>query len=970
MTIKRKGMLLIILAVIMMSGMFVTQSTYGLTNDDEDVIYQSDQSKTKGNNQKLVDSRDTMRGVWVATVLNLDYPSKGTRDADVLKKEALEIIENCDDLGFNAIFLQVRPAGDAFYRTGLAPWSQYLTGTRGAAPRSGFDPLEFWIEECHKRGIELHAWFNPYRVSMSRNGAEGSVSSNYKESWLVRPEDGRVYLNPGIPAARRYIEKVVEEVADNYAIDGIHFDDYFYPSPKFDDEDAYKKYNSNGCSLSEWRIGNVNTLIQNTHRIAQKHGIVFGVSPFGIWANKATDWRGSDTKGSESLTLHYADSYTWVKEGWVDYICPQIYWHIGFDIADYEVLSKWWNDVVDGTGVKLYAGLATYRAMNSDSNSPWYGTMEIFRQMNANTLLENVDGEIHFRYKFIADSPSLFGMIKAHYRGITPENNVQKLIVGRPVSDLSVPNEWFYIGGVSDPNYTLYLNGELVPNRTKNGYFGMYVPLNIGQNVFKFVNGDNTYTRIITRYQDSWKPTYTSGLGDAAPKTATMYPEGKEITLSCTAPAGNDVYAVLDGVSYPLTQDVNVDPGVKVRYSTQISLSPKYRRLNEYGKVTYHLYKNGVWHSQLISDFPVEIIADGSPIVGTFNKNYADTAEDNSRVNGSSHIMPKGTKDYIVQQDGNMYQLKSGFWVYDSNIDVSEEYLVYNRLKQSKYSRTKEGEQIVFDFDYTPVLYADVVEDELHITINNVDINMSDLNKIKGELFDTVTKKDDVLVLHLKNPDLLGGYYTDSNREGEITLSLRKKKVSRNPYYPLKNITIMLDPGHGGTEAGSYSLYGSEYGEKEIVLALSYQLKEKLEAMGAKVIMTRADDSTVSLYDRLRYSREYLPDMFVSIHTDSMYESRDLSNIYGATVYYKHPIAERISKNIAKAISEGEVYNRGSKTCNFYVCRGTWAPSILIENGFSCNAGDLEHLMDSQSSSKLLDSYVKEIVDYFENDGQ
>ncbi len=903
---------------------------------------------------------EELRGVWVATVLSLDYPSEPTTDSEQLKAEAIRIIEDCQHKGFNAIFLQVRPSGDALYRTDLAPWSQYLTGEKGRRPQNGFDPLAFWIQECHKRGMELHAWFNPYRLTMTED-----ENVDFDSSWVVKHTDGRTYLNPGVPAARRCVEGVVREVVEVYDVDGVHFDDYFYPSREFEDDDAYARYNPKNDSLRDWRIDNVNTLVQNVHRICESNNVVFGVSPFGIWANSSTDWRGSATSGYESLINQYADTRAWVKNEWVDYICPQIYWEIGYNVADYEVLAQWWADVVKDTDVKLYIGLASYRAMNSDENSPWYGTVEIFRQMNLNRMIEGIDGEVHFRYRFIENNNPLAEMIRAYYCNQLPEVASNRLIVGRPVEDMRVPNERFYVGGVSNPRYPLYLNGELVEDRTANGYFGLYLDLAFGENRFEFKNGEDTYVRTITRYDSTWYPTYTDSLGNPAPKVAKIYQPDEEFTLSCTAPAGEDVYAVLNGEWYPLKQDVDVADGVEVRYSIQLSLHPTgVARVADYGYVQYHLYKHGEWHSQIGSAYPIKIAMPNAPLVARFN-NDADTAEDNSRVNGSAHIIPVGTKDYVVGQDGNMYKLSSGLWVYNYNVDIVEASLPYNRLRTVHSETIGYDDVITFDFAYLPIAYANLVGSEVQFTMHNVDIRETDLHNIGGQLFKKAELRDGMVVLPLKNPTMLGGYYTRSTADGSLQLVLRQKKVVTNLEKPLCGTMIMVDPGHGGSDSGSISLYGTAYGERVLTMMLSFKLKEKLENLGATVILTRVDNSSVSLYDRLKYSKKYLPDMFLSIHTDSMYESADLSNIYGATVYYKHSIANALSDSFARTIEDSAFYSRGKKPCNFYVCRGTWAPSVLLENGFSCNANDLEYLMNEATIDALLDGYVRDVVDYF-----
>ncbi|MDP4108510.1 MAG: family 10 glycosylhydrolase, partial [Bacillota bacterium] len=274
-----------------------------------------------------------LRGVWISTVLNLDYPSSPTEDVAALKKEATEELDYAQKNGFNAVFFQVRPACDAFYKSSIFPWSSYLTGDQGKAPGS-FDPLEFYVSEAHKRGLQLHAWINPFRVTKSKETLSSLAKSNparKNPSWVVTGADGNLYLNPGIPEVRALVVNGVLEIIKSYKVDGIHLDDYFYPSKNFNDADAFKKYGAHAKNLDEFRRNNVNLLIKNLGAAIKKANskVSFGVSPSGIWANKKSLEDGSDTSGGQSYFDSYADSRKWVKEKWVDYIAPQIYWNIG-----------------------------------------------------------------------------------------------------------------------------------------------------------------------------------------------------------------------------------------------------------------------------------------------------------------------------------------------------------------------------------------------------------------------------------------------------------------------------------------------------------------------------------------------------------------------------------------------------------------------------------------------------------------
>jgi uncharacterized lipoprotein YddW (UPF0748 family) len=356
-----------------------------------------------------------MRGVWVPTVLSLNYPSKVTTDPEALKADALRILDNAKALGFNAVFFQVRPTSDALYRSSVFPWSKYLTGTQGLPPERQFDPLAFITQAAHERGLQLHAWLNPYRITSEAADndklAPGHPALAHPE-WTVLHE-GKMYWNPGEPGARQLISDGVREIVENYDVDGIHIDDYFYPGQDFNDAAAYAAYGG-GLSLTEWRLANTEATVADMYNITRSSGknMVFGVSPMGIWANQGTSPLGSNTRGGEAYTQKYADTRGWVKRGVLDYIAPQIYWNIGFDVAEYKTLVDWWSDVVAGTGVKLYIGQAAYRTGNPNRGSAWHGVSEISRQLDYNRGKADVSGYIMYTYNTFVENPELYSLMQ------------------------------------------------------------------------------------------------------------------------------------------------------------------------------------------------------------------------------------------------------------------------------------------------------------------------------------------------------------------------------------------------------------------------------------------------------------------------------------------------------------------------------------------------------------------------------
>ena len=391
------------------------------------------------------------RAVWVSTIFHLDYPNSATTDASVLKDQADQIIKNCKEMGMNTIILQVRPSSDSLYPSTIYPWSKYLTGAQGQAPSDNFDPLEYWVTKAHESGLKLHAWINPFRVASTEaefNTLTATHPAKEHPDWVVQHTDGKYYFNPGIPDVRKLVVSGVEEIIANYMVDGIHLDDYFYPDATFADSATYAQYGTGYTGLDEWRRNNIDELISELRQTILRSGgsIQFGVSPAGIWANQSSKPEGSATNGNQTYFSHFADTRKWVQQGWLDYICPQIYWHIGNSAADYNTLVNWWADTVRGTGVALYIGMADYQAGNSDPASPWYGTAEIERQIALNRAVPEVTGEVHFRYQFLVENTAL----KEYYTRIYNGGETQET----PPDDTAIPPD------PSLPTHQAYMEGS------------------------------------------------------------------------------------------------------------------------------------------------------------------------------------------------------------------------------------------------------------------------------------------------------------------------------------------------------------------------------------------------------------------------------------------------------------------------------------------------------------------------------
>jgi len=348
------------------------------------------------------------RGVWVATVDNIDWPARGNYNADSQKTAFKKLLDMHQRNGMNAIVMQIRPAADAFYPSQYEPWSEWLTGKQGQPPVPYYDPLQFMIEEVHKRGMEFHAWCNPYRAefAIGKSSISPTHITRIHPEWFLPYGTVRLF-DPGNKEAQQYVVRVIRDIVSRYDIDAIHFDDYFYPyriaGKEFPDDASYQKY-GNGLNKEDWRRSNTDSIILALSKAIkeEKKYCRFGISPFSVWRNNNRDSTGSNTRaGQTNYDDLYADIVLWLKEGWIDYVAPQLYLEFEHPTAPYGVMLDWWNK--HSYGRDCYVGLAIYRG---GSNANWKDKNELPRMIRAAREMPNIQGAIYFSSKSFEKNPN------------------------------------------------------------------------------------------------------------------------------------------------------------------------------------------------------------------------------------------------------------------------------------------------------------------------------------------------------------------------------------------------------------------------------------------------------------------------------------------------------------------------------------------------------------------------------------
>ncbi len=896
------------------------------------------------------DAQNTVRGVWVGTVGNLDFPSSQKLSEKALKTEIGNIVSTCKSVGINTIFFQVRPNADALYKSSVFPWSSVLSGEQGKAPDNNFDPLKYFIDACHKNKIQLHAWINPYRVckaDMLDTLCDTNPAKAHPE-YTVNCSDGYIYFNPALNEVRELVKSGVEEILKNYDVDGIHFDDYFYPYNVIDypDADDYKKFGSDFENIDDFRRNNVNTLVKEVNSLVDKYKSTFGISPFGIWDNLSANPDGSETNGLSSYRSIFADSRAWVKNGWVDYICPQIYWSTTDADAPFEPLVKWWNDLCSGTKVDLYIGHALYKL--GEDYQGFDSLDEIKTQLDICANYKNVNGSVFFRYSNIANNTLNCAEAIGEKSAFTHINTTA--VKGTELKITSIQNNHTTsaancsVSGIANPDYPLTVNGKTV-KLTQNGYFCEYVSLDLGENNFNFINGEQS--KNITIIRKNATPQQFDGVfypDSAFPVGECTFSPLQAITVSIDAIDGIEVHAVIAGKDTVL-EKTNVS-GNRATYTTQISFpNTLYNSIN-FGEISYYAIKdnNRADHENkakiTITDIAKTLYVKNECYV--YDSVFGGSMMDNFQLSQGSIVVATSFAN-------DQYKLLSGKWI--SKDDVSESPISTKPdINKSKYQKITICSQNVFE-NYCSV------NEEGTLLVNVYGASTPEI-KNENDTVCRVVSSDNVTTVAVSD---VFGYF--AHRKDENTLDIYVYKASKT----LDGKTVVIDVGHGGKDSGALGPAGAD-GPSEAILNLSVSqlLANKLSKAGAKVVLTRTGDSTLLLKDRAELIRSHNPDICISIHHNSMSVESDFNKSTGALVLYSRENALKLANIISDDITNDiKLNNQGVKKQSLNVCREYRFPSVLIECGFVCNPSEYELMLTDGYKQTLTDNIVSSICDYF-----
>ncbi len=924
---------------------------------------------------------DYVKGVWVATVANINFPSKAGLSASQLKGEIDAIMDNIVQMGLNTVYFQVRPSGDALYPSDLYPSSAYVVKKQGDA--LPLDLLEYAIRAAHERGISFHAWINPYRVTNSTTSTASLSSSNpavKHPSWVI--SDGtKLYLNPGLPEVRQYIIDGVMEIVNKYDVDGIHFDDYFYPNVlgMWDDSATFAQYGA-GLTLENWRRANNDALVKGVYEAikARNKNVQFGISPAGVWAKKSNATPdGTSNIGNPMQTYYqgFADTKKWVENQWLDYICPQIYWEISHSQAPFKPILDWWNDLVANRNVKLYAGIGAYKC---ETNENYKSGTEIPAQLDYAESKPHVSGVVFYSYgSLISNFAGVGDQVRARFYKEPLSTTLQ---FSQPSVTVESSYSKAYVVGVSDPNYPLLANGEKVP-RTLEGYFAHPVTLTGTKTTVTFTHKGQTVDYVITRTPSSGTGSsskYLSSFGFAkdsfTPSSDTADRSGTTVKFSCVAPAGSQVTVKIGSYSLPLTtttKDPNDGTYLKATYTGSFTLPQTDNNGNgTLGYVVFQATRGG----EIATYSPgslIEIINDPSSYVMEVTGDKADVLPNLEVKPTFYYVATEGAKVHVVSKGDGKAKLDNGMYLSLKDLKTVQSGTSSAKLNSATVSVSKKN--TVFAFQLTDAVFHTVWMDNdyAEITLYNVAGEVPSLALGSNPLFsgakvERIDGSTVRIVLTYKASKHIYGYtcHYDGNT---LYVNFRNPVTLSSGSTPLSGVVISLDPGHSGSvDPGAIRYYnGKAVYESTLNWKLSNLVAGKLRALGATVVLSHPEvQSSYSLDETIAGFRALNPDLNLSIHFNAV--DNDSPTATGTEAYWCYGNSQLLSDVITKTFTEETGFKYRKSARDYYkVSRLCEFPSVLLETAFISNAKDLAWFMNDANMDKAATAIANGILAYF-----
>jgi len=886
---------------------------------------------------------------------------------------------------------------DALYNSAIFPTSKFLAGIQGYPVDGGLDPLAYLIGQAHAAGIAVYAWVNPFRVQNGSTDVSTLAPSNparLHPDWTVPYADGNLYFNPGIPEVRQLVTDGVAEIAQNYAVDGITFDDYFYPYPvsgaTFDDAAQYKQYGGSFSNVGDWRRDNVNQTVQSCYNAikAINPNCQFGIAPFGIWNNQSASTKGSATNGLSSYSAIYADSLAWIDGGYVDFICPEIYWAFSTSVAPYDVLVRWWSMRVDeaealsGKQIALYIANAAYKVND-------FGSDELCQQVQYGRAYANVMGNVMYGYQnLVNNDQSLADKLTALYSTpltyTSPVPTGAGIAFGRPAANTTTTSANFTLMGSSDPAYPVKFNGDYVP-RSKNGLFDIWLSLDNGKNSFVFSQNGVKYTYTITRSTPpanagayAYPQMSSYSIIVSAPVNDYIIGPGEKISVKLQAPSKSSVYAYLGSQSVKLTPTtLPPDQGTYMTefYTGTITLPSTVSSVTDLGRITYSATRDAGESASAVG-VDVTVLPKGQVIA-------AETLHDNTplKITPTSSFyddyksIEAGMRDYVTRLQDGYYTLRCGAYVAQGDMRLLPgRTLNGNAVSTAVMEDRGSVTEIRLGMNENTPYTAYVDGGKFVVTLfNTYGAWAPDINVVRNPLFKSVTKSGSTAnntityTFTLVDPSNWYGFQDSYNSNSLIIDARNPRTLDMATATPLAGMTIYIDAGHGGDDPGALSFWGTNKPtEADFTLQTALQVQKQLQALGATVVMTRTDDSSVDIYTRMDTLDALNPDLAISIHYNSLADTQNTTRTRGLLGLYCNQDGLLLSTCLSQSVCADTA--RMMRTPSYQalaMCRNFKFPSALIEVGFMTSVEEVDFALSPANIAQTAKGFADGVLNYF-----
>ncbi len=927
----------------------------------------TDPQKTLGGNE--------LRGVFVDSLNNKDFPSAPGLSESALKKELDEILTFAAQNKLNAVFFKVCASGDALYHSKVLPVSYYLTGKQGSDMT--FDPLGYLCTAAAKRGIRVFAWIDPVRATLGTpvsedlealeryvdrtqgyippqlssargdNLPQNSISAQSPAAknpeYLINGDSGAKYYDIANPAVRTLFADVAAELTAGYPIDGVLLETDLYPK-NLDDTKSYVKYGGTS-SIDEFRQDNVTALVSEvSKRVAAADKSAF----FGVAAT------------SDAYTLDNSyDTQAWIAGGIIDYIIPRLYTAIGYGADDYKTRIEGWKDATYGTPVLLMPAINSAALGDiTHSGGSYMDPSELMYQiMMARSCYS--DGHVYSDSTSLMTNPlDLFGRLSRLYLDSTVSDRTGsftvsgKLAVTRPSGNISVSTATYFLMGSSNPNQDLYVNGELVTNRAPGGTFGVFLDIPVGSTTVTVTQGDKTITRTIKRASATTGVNKITKInqGSMQPSSMGVVKSGQSYEVKCIAPSGGVVTASIgDNVCTLKQVAATAENGVPATYKGTLTVNGDYAetRTTNLGKVTYTLQYGGNTTRFTSSGDLFYVGADTTASVRILD----DITLVYKTSDGTDSItnLRKDTTDYVTDETDTMFQLSMGGYVKKSAVTMAEgETIAAPQLKGVTLEKDNDGEGYVLKGGAGIPFAFSRSGQEVSVSLYNLK-GLAGIDVSGSRLFSSCTVNGQTATFTVKNGASLWGYSVSYRGSDAVLYFKKAPSKSTNADRPLEGITVVLDPGHGGVDPGALGPVGDSGAmEKHLTLAVAQKARAYLQELGAQVYLTRQSDNGVTQADRAGLGERVKADFFLSLHFNSTAESANSSKSTGVEIYYYTPGSSGLARNLLNQLSS----QTGRKARDVYrstyvVTRTYYAPSVLCELGFLSNPSEYEQMLSS-----------------------